>query len=84
MWRAMSSCASFCQGINRYSFRIIFIRSSQSFHAWPGELGQRIFENVSGHGGESRPGISFWNFTHFTIRPLLFPTGPCCCGAGPH
>ena len=31
--RAIMSCASFCQGIRRYSFRIIRIRSSQSFHA---------------------------------------------------
>ena len=28
------ACASFCQGIRRYSLRIIFIRSSQSFQAW--------------------------------------------------
>jgi hypothetical protein len=31
--RAIRSWASFCQGIRRYSLRIIFIRSSQSFHA---------------------------------------------------
>src|SRR5258707_5056571 len=30
---ATSSCASFCHGMRRYSLRIIFIRSSQSFQA---------------------------------------------------
>ena len=30
---AISSCASFCHGIRRYSLRIIFMRSSQSFQA---------------------------------------------------
>ena len=29
----ISSWPSFCQGISRYSLRIIFWRSSQSFHA---------------------------------------------------
>ena len=33
MWRPINSCASFCQGMSRYSLRIIFIRSSHSFHA---------------------------------------------------
>src|SRR5436190_22855213 len=31
MCLATSSCASFCHGIRRYSLRIIFMRSSQSF-----------------------------------------------------
>src|SRR5437870_4265953 len=30
---ATSSCASFCHGMRRYSLRIIFMRSSQSFQA---------------------------------------------------
>ncbi len=33
MCLATRSWASFCHGISRYSLRIIFIRSSQSFHA---------------------------------------------------
>src|SRR5665213_2241141 len=33
MCLATRSWASFCQGMSRYSFRIIFIRSSQSFQA---------------------------------------------------
>src|ERR1051325_1199919 len=35
-----------------------------------------------GHGGESRPGSSFWNFLQKTVRPDLLPTG-CCEGDGP-
>src|SRR5437764_5170039 len=27
-----------------------------------------------GHGGESRPASSFWNFLQNTLRPLLLPT----------
>src|ERR671910_300620 len=38
-----------------------------------------------GHGAASSPGRSFWNFTHFTTRPLLLVTvlslGP---GGPPH
>src|SRR5262252_6668885 len=35
-----------------------------------------------GHGGESRPGSSFWNFLQNTMRPLLLPTvtGAACDG----
>src|SRR5262245_56034669 len=35
-----------------------------------------------GHGGESRPGSSFWNFLQNTLRPLLLPTmaGSLCDG----
>src|SRR5260221_9281247 len=32
-----------------------------------------------GHGIESRPGSSFWNFTHMTLRPLVLVDAP---GAG--
>src|SRR6187549_3622091 len=28
-----------------------------------------------GHGAASRPGKSFWNLTHLTVRPLLLPIG---------
>src|SRR5688500_9978197 len=28
-----------------------------------------------GHGGTSRPGRSFWNLTHLTVRPLLLVIG---------
>ena len=28
-----------------------------------------------GHGGASRPGISFWNFLQNTVRPLVGPEG---------
>src|SRR5258706_12514493 len=36
-----------------------------------------------GHGGESRPASSFWNFTHFTFRPLLFVAGAAGCAECP-
>src|SRR5918999_5956388 len=36
-----------------------------------------------GHGAASRPAISFWNFTHFTTRPLLLVTGLSSCPGGP-
>src|SRR5260221_8004696 len=72
---ATRSCASFCQGIRRYSFRIIFIRSSQSFHASLDTWSKMRCPSSPGHGGASRPGSSFWNFTHMTLRPLVFVDG---------
>ena len=65
------SCASFCHGIRRYSLRIIFMRSSQSFHASTETLSKMRWPSSPGHGGASSPGSSFWNFTHMTLRPLL-------------
>src|SRR5438105_3146385 len=32
-----------------------------------------------GHGGASRPGSSFWNFAHITVRPLLLVDGAGAC-----
>ena len=57
--RAISSWASFCQGIRRYSFRIIFWRSSQSFQAWTETFSKIRWPSSPGHGGVSSPGISF-------------------------
>ena len=56
---AMSSCASFCHGIRRYSLRIIFMRSSQSFQAWTETFSKTRFPSSPGHGGASSPGSSF-------------------------
>src|SRR5918993_1179461 len=36
-----------------------------------------------GHGAASSPGMSFWNFTHFTTRPLLLVTGLSLGPGGP-
>src|SRR3954469_8280418 len=75
MCLATRSCASFCQGIRRYSLRIIFIRSSHNFHASFDTLSKMRWPSSPGHGIESRPGSSFWNFTHITVRPLLLVEG---------
>src|SRR5688572_19230990 len=75
MCLAMRSCASFCHGINRYSFRIIFMRSSQSFQAWAETFSKIRWPSSPGHGGASSPGRSFWNFAQNTMRPLLLVTG---------
>src|SRR3954467_608976 len=80
---ATRSCASFCHGIRRYSFRIIFIRSSQSFHASFDTLSKMRWPSSPGHGGESRPGSSFWNLTHMTLRPLALVEGVDAAGDGP-
>src|SRR4051812_31238492 len=36
-----------------------------------------------GHGIESRPGSSFWYFTHITLRPLVFVDGTGAGVVGP-
>src|SRR5712691_2377672 len=79
MCLATRSCASFCHGISRYSLRIIFIRSSQSFHASFETFSKMRCPSSPGQGGESSPGSSFWNFAHITFRPLLLVAG---AGAG--
>src|SRR2546423_4146987 len=71
MCLATRSWASFCQGIKRYSLRIIFIRSSQSFHASFDTLSKIRWPSSPGHGTVSSPGSSFWNLTHITLRPLV-------------
>src|SRR3954471_18087284 len=80
---ATRSCASFCQGIRRYSLRIIFMRSSHSFHASLETLSKMRWPSSPGHGTVSRPGSSFWNLTHMTLRPLLFVEGPGAGAVGP-
>src|SRR3954471_4285881 len=72
---ATRSWASFCQGIRRYSLRIIFIRSSHSFQASLETLSKMRWPRSPGHGTLSRPGSSFWNLTHITVRPLLLVEG---------
>src|SRR5476649_1016292 len=79
MCLATRSWASFCHGISRYSFRIIFMRSSQSFHASFDTLSKMRWPSGPGQGIVSRPGSSFWYLTHMTMRPLLFVDAP---GAG--
>src|SRR3954464_9547103 len=69
MCLATRSCASFCHGMSRYSLRIIFMRSSQSFHASTDTFSKMRWPSSPGQGGASRPGSSFWNFTHMTLRP---------------
>src|SRR3954471_23308827 len=76
MCLATRSCASFCHGIRRYSLRIIFMRSSHSFHASLETLSKMRWPSSPGHGTVSSPGSSFWNLTHMTLRPLLFVAGP--------
>src|SRR4029079_13283831 len=83
MCLAPRSWASFCPGIRRYSFRIIFIRSSQSFQASFETLSKIRWPSSPGQGGESRPGSSFWNLTHMTLRPLVFVDGVDAAGEGP-
>src|SRR5476651_538427 len=85
MCLATRSCASFCHGISRYSLRIIFMRSSQSFHASFETLSKMRWPSSPGHGTVSSPGSSFWYFTHMTMRPLLLvePPGASCGAEGP-
>src|SRR4051794_12328228 len=78
-----SCCASFCQGIRRYSLRIIFMRSSHSFHASLETLSKMRWPSSPGHGTVSRPGSSFWNLTHMTLRPLVFVEGRGAGAVGP-
>jgi hypothetical protein len=79
---ATSSCASFCHGIRRYSLRIIFMRSSQSFHASAETFSKIRWPSSPGHGGALRPGSSFWNLTHKTLRLLVIGMGRIA-GVGP-
>src|SRR5712671_1284151 len=83
MCLATRSWASFCQGMSRYSLRIIFIRSSQSFQASFDTLSKMRWPSSPGHGLVSRPGSSFWNFTHMTVRPLLLVEGAEAGNEGP-
>src|SRR3954454_17396239 len=83
MCLATRSCASFCQGIRRYSFRIIFMRSSQSFQASLETLSKMRWPSSPGHGTVSSPGSSFWNLTHMTLRPLVLVEGPDAGAVGP-
>src|SRR5580765_3617690 len=76
---ATRSWASFCQGIRRYSLRIIFMRSSHSFQASLDTLSKIRGPSSPGHGIESIAGSSFWNLTHMTLRPLVLVEAP---GAG--
>src|SRR3954447_3723346 len=57
--------------MRRYSFRIIFIRSSHSFQASLDTLSKMRWPSSPGQGTVSKPGSSFWNFTHITFRPLV-------------
>src|SRR6185436_12287062 len=59
MCLATRSCASFCQGMSRYSLRIIFMRSSQSFHASLDTCSKMRCPSSPGQGAVSRPGSSF-------------------------
>src|SRR6266852_9369658 len=70
------------RGFSRYSFIIIFECSSQSFHASFETFSYTRLPSSPVHGMRSRPGISFPNFTQWTIRvPGL--TGSLVTGSGP-
>src|ERR1700704_2753662 len=76
MCLATRSWASFCHGMRRYSLRIIFMRSSQSFQASFETLSKMRWPSSPGHGTVSSPGSSFWNLTHITWRPLGWAEAP--------
>src|SRR6266852_2292887 len=70
------------RGFSRYSFIIIFECSSQSFHASFETFSYTLLPNSPAHGMRSRPGISFPNFTQWTIRVPGW-AGSFVAGSGP-